>query len=74
MVIAPLPAMEALFPGAQRMRGHYVAAGKVPETDLPRAERLGAKGFVVAPIDTDLLLRAIRRCRRLADETQPNAA
>lgn len=74
VVIAPIPAMEALLPADFRPRGHYVAAGKVPETDLPRAQRLGAKGFVTAPIDTDLLLRAIKRCRKLADEKQPQVA
>jgi type IV pilus assembly protein PilB len=74
VVIAPIPAMEALFPTEERPRGHYVAAGKVPETDLPRAQRLGAKGFVTAPIDTDLLIRSIRRCRKLADASMPNVA
>lgn len=74
VVIAPLPAMEALFPDQLRPKGHYVAAGKAPETDLPRAQRLGAKGFVTAPIDTDLLLRSIRRCRKLADASLSHVA
>jgi type IV pilus assembly protein PilB len=58
VVIAPLPSMEAL---GRRVPAQVVVACKVPETDLPRAQAVGARGFLAAPVDPELLLRAVRR-------------
>ena len=66
VIVAPLPAMEAIVPHGQRAPGRLVVAGKVPEDDLPRAQLLGALGFIAAPVDTGLLLRAVRRCQALS--------
>ncbi|MCP3137120.1 GspE/PulE/PilB domain-containing protein [Pyxidicoccus xibeiensis] len=66
VVVAPLPSMEAL---GQRVRAQVVVAGKVPELDLPRAQAVGARGFLAAPVDPDLLLRAVRRLIRSTDDT-----
>lgn len=67
VVVAPLPAMEVL---AQRLRAQVLVAGKVPERDLPRAQAVHARGFLAAPVDPDLLLRAVRRLSRAADEAR----
>jgi type IV pilus assembly protein PilB len=67
IVIAPLPAMEGV---GQRVRAQLLVAGKAPEVDLARAQALGAKGFLAAPLDADLLLRAVRRLRKAAEEEQ----
>jgi hypothetical protein len=61
VVLSPLPSLEAL--GA-RARAQLLVAGKAPERDLPRAQALGARGFLAAPLDADLLLRAVRRLLR----------
>ncbi|MBF5045432.1 general secretion pathway protein GspE [Aggregicoccus sp. 17bor-14] len=65
VVIAPLPAMEGV---GQRVRAQLIVAGKAPEVDLVRAQALGAKGFLAAPLDADLLLRAVRRLRKALEE------
>lgn len=65
VIVAPLPAIEALVPAGQRSPGRLVVAGKSPEDDLPRAQLLGARGFITAPVDTALLLRSVRRCQAL---------
>jgi type IV pilus assembly protein PilB len=65
VVLAPLPSLEAL---EQRPRAQLLAAGKVPEQDVERARALGARGFLAAPLDTDLMLRAVRRLLRAAGE------
>jgi type IV pilus assembly protein PilB len=65
VVLAPLPSLEAL---TQRPRAQLLAAGKVPELDVERARALGARGFLAAPLDTDLMLRAVRRLLRAAGE------
>jgi type IV pilus assembly protein PilB len=65
IVIAPLPAMEGV---GQRVRAQLLVAGKAPEVDLARAQALGAKGFLAAPLDADLLLRAVRRLRKAAED------
>ena len=67
VVVAPLPAMEVL---AQRLRAQVLVAGKNPERDLPRAQAVHARGFLAAPVDPDLLLRAVRRLSRAADEAR----
>lgn len=63
VVIAPIPAIEALTRKGQEVRYRLIAAGKTPDFDLPRAHALGAKSFLVTPIDPQLLLRAVRRCQ-----------
>jgi type IV pilus assembly protein PilB len=50
------------------VRAQLLVAGKAPEVDLARAQALGAKGFLAAPLDADLLLRAVRRLRKAAEE------
>jgi type IV pilus assembly protein PilB len=65
VVLAPLPSLEAL---EQRPRAQLLVAGKVPEQDVERAQALGARGFLAAPLDTDLMLRAVRRLLRAAGE------
>ncbi len=65
VVLAPLPSLEAM---EQRPRAQLLAAGKVPEQDVERARALGARGFLAAPLDTDLMLRAVRRLLRAAGQ------
>ncbi|HEX8819927.1 MAG TPA: hypothetical protein VF794_08395 [Archangium sp.] len=65
VVLGPLPSLEAM---GQRSRAQLLVAGKVPEVDVVRAHALGAKGFLAAPLDTDLMLRAVRRLLRTAGE------
>lgn len=61
-VIAPIPAIEALTRKGQGVPYRLIATGKTPDFDLPRAYALGAKSFLVTPIDPQQLLRAVRRC------------
>ncbi|GHG88382.1 general secretion pathway protein GspE [Comamonas sp. JC664] len=65
VVVAPLPAMEAL---TRPVHARVLVAGKTPEQDLPRAQAVGARGFLAAPVDPDLLLRAVRRLARPSGE------
>lgn len=65
VVVAPLPSMEAL---RQQVHARVLVAGKTPEQDLPRAQAVGARGFLAAPVDPDLLLRAVRRLARAAGD------
>jgi type IV pilus assembly protein PilB len=65
VVLAPLPSLEAM---EQLPRAQLLAAGKVPEVDVNRAHDLGARGFLAAPVDPDLMLRAVRRLLRAAGE------
>jgi len=65
-VVAPLPSLEAL---GRKVPAQVLVAGKAPELDLPRAQAVGARGFLAAPVDADLLLRAVRRLARPADDT-----
>ncbi|QSQ21489.1 general secretion pathway protein GspE [Pyxidicoccus parkwayensis] len=66
VVVAPLPSMEAL---GRKVLAQVLVAGKVPELDLPRAQAVGARGFLAAPVDPDLLLRAVRRLAKPTDGT-----
>ncbi|MCY1018271.1 general secretion pathway protein GspE [Pyxidicoccus sp. MSG2] len=66
VVVAPLPSMEAL---GRKVLAQVLVAGKMPELDLPRAQAVGARGFLAAPVDPDLLLRAVRRLARPTDGT-----
>ncbi|HYO56425.1 hypothetical protein [Archangium sp.] len=65
VVLSPLPSLEAL---RRRPVAQLLVAGKVPEQDVVRAQALGARGFLAAPLDTDLMLRAVRRLVRAAAE------
>ncbi|WP_095961812.1 general secretion pathway protein GspE [Corallococcus macrosporus] len=65
VVVAPLPSMEAL---RQQVHARVLVAGKTPEQDLPRAQAVGARGFLAAPVDPDLLVRAVRRLARPAGD------
>ncbi|MFY0527221.1 hypothetical protein ACN28I_30115 [Archangium gephyra] len=65
VVLAPLPSLEAM---RRRPVAQLLVAGKVPELDVVRAQALGARGFLAAPLDTDLMLRAVRRLLRAAGE------
>lgn len=67
VVLSPLPSLESL--GA-RARAQLLVAGKAPELDLPRAQALGARGFLAAPLDADLMLRAVRRLLRPPEALQ----
>ncbi|MBJ6760783.1 general secretion pathway protein GspE [Myxococcaceae bacterium JPH2] len=71
VVVAPLPSMEAL---GRRVRAQVLVAGKTPELDLPRAQAVGARGFLAAPVDPDLLLRAVRRLAASADDATDKRA
>ncbi|WP_395856123.1 hypothetical protein [Cystobacter fuscus] len=64
VVLSPLPALEEL----ERLpRSQLLVAGKEPERDVMRAQALGARGFLAAPLDTDLLLRAVSRLVKAAE-------
>ncbi len=65
VVVAPLPSMEAL---PRQVHAQVLVAGKMPDQDLPRAQAVGARGFLAAPVDPDLLLRAVRRLARPAGD------
>lgn len=71
ILLAPISAMEALLHGA-RCRALLIAAGKHGE-ELPRAEKLDACGFLLAPLDMDCVVRAIQRCHQLLG-VRPQAA
>jgi len=63
ILLAPIPAMEALL-GRERCSSLLIAAAKHAE-DFPRAEKLDACGFLLAPLDMDCVVRAIQRCHQL---------
>lgn len=62
VVVAPLPAIEALAAAGACPQGSIIVAVKSPESDLARAQRVGARGYLATPVDSDLLVRAVRRC------------
>ena len=68
VVVTPLPSAEAL---GQRLKAQLLVAGKEPELELMRAQAVGARGFVAAPVDPDLLMRAVRRLLRSAEKLLP---
>jgi type IV pilus assembly protein PilB len=68
VVVSPLPSAEAL---GQRLKAQLLVAGKEPELELMRAQAVGARGFVAAPVDPDLLMRAVRRLLRSAEKLLP---
>lgn len=64
VVLAPLPAIEQLVAANARPAGNIVVAVKSPESDLHRAQRVAARGYLATPLDNDLMLRAIARCMK----------
>lgn len=66
VVVSPLPAMEAL---GQRVNAQLLVAGKAPEQELKRSQAVGALGFLAAPVDPELLVRAVRRLLRLGNQS-----
>ncbi len=72
VVVSPLPAVESLLNG-QHCHALLVVAGNDPDTDLERARRLGARGFLAAPLDVELLLRAVRRLKSSAQQARAAA-
>jgi type IV pilus assembly protein PilB len=58
LVLTPLPWLEAL---PRRPRSRLLVAGKEPRKDAERARRLGAHGFVAAPLDERVLLAEVKR-------------
>jgi type IV pilus assembly protein PilB len=68
VVVSPLPSVESL---GERLKAQLLVAGKEPELELMRAQSVGAKGFLAAPVDPDLLLRAVRRLLREAERLLP---
>jgi type IV pilus assembly protein PilB len=71
VVLSPLPSLEAL---ERRPAAQLLVAGKVPEQDVVRAQALGARGFLAAPLDTDLMLRAVKRLVRAGEAPRLLAA
>ncbi len=61
VIVSPLPAIEAHLRSGEAVGGQLVVAVKSAEADLPRAQAVKAKGLIQAPVDTELLLRAIKR-------------
>ncbi|HYV45745.1 MAG TPA: hypothetical protein VFA20_12845 [Myxococcaceae bacterium] len=72
IVLAPVSAMEALL-GGGRCRSLLIAAAKRAE-DFPRAEKLDACSFLLAPLDMDCVMRAIQRCHQLLGVSSQRAA
>src|SRR5262245_19127256 len=72
IVMAPIPAMEALLSGARR-RALLIAAAKRAE-DFHRAEKMDACGFLLAPLDLDCVVRAVQRCHQILGVTPPRQA
>jgi type IV pilus assembly protein PilB len=68
VVVSPLPSAEAL---GRRLTAQLLVAGKEPEVELMRAQAVGARGFVAAPVDPDLMLRAVRRLLRSGERLLP---
>jgi len=72
IVLAPVSAMEALLAGG-RSKSLLIAAAKRAE-DFPRAEKLDACSFLLAPLDMDCVVRAIQRCHQLLGVSPQRAA
>jgi type IV pilus assembly protein PilB len=63
LVLAPVQAMEGLLMGELQIAGALIVHSTSEDEGFERAHQLGAKGFLVNPMDEELLLRAIRRLR-----------
>nr|WP_224370134.1 general secretion pathway protein GspE [Hyalangium versicolor] len=72
VVLAPMQAMEGLLMGEVRIAGALIVHGASEDEGFERAHQLGARGFLVNPLDEELLLRAIRRLRP-SDSGRPRA-
>jgi len=72
IVLAPVSAMESLLSGG-RCKSLLIAAAKRAE-DFPRAEKLDACSFLLAPLDMDCVVRAIQRCHQLLGVRPQRAA
>lgn len=62
VLLAPLPAVEQLKQQGHAAAAKVVVAGKSRERDLPRAREVGARGFVLAPLDLRNVVEAVKRC------------
>ncbi len=63
LVLAPVQAMEGLLMGELQIAGALIVHSASEDEGFERAHQLGAKAFLVNPMDEELLLRAIRRLR-----------
>jgi CheY-like chemotaxis protein len=63
LVLAPVQAMEGLLMGELQIAGALIVHSASEDEGFERAHQLGAKGFLVNPMDEEMLLRAIRRLR-----------
>ena len=70
VVLAPLPSVEAAAARGIKASGKLVVAGKDPDEDLARAQKLSACGFVPAPLDSDFVLYVLRRLQRKDAEAE----
>jgi type IV pilus assembly protein PilB len=71
VVVSPLPSMEEL---GRRVEARVLVAGHAPEQEFKRAQSVGALGFLAAPVDPELLVRAVRRLLRLGNDPFSRAA
>ena len=67
VVVGAVRALETLYPMGDQCGAQLVVLGKNSQTDLPRAERLGAKAFFAAPLNSALLVNTVRRWNSLVD-------
>lgn len=63
LVIAPVQAMEGLLMGELQIPAALIVHSASEDEGFERAHQLGAKGFLVNPMDEEMLLRAVRRLR-----------
>jgi len=63
VVLAPVQAMEGLLMGELQLPAALIVHSTSEDEGFERAHQLGAKGFLVNPMDEEMLLRAIRRLR-----------
>ena len=71
VVVSPLPSMEEL---GRRVEARVLVAGHAPEQEFKRSQAVGALGFLAAPVDPELLVRAVRRLLRLGSDPFSRAA
>jgi hypothetical protein len=61
VVLAPRLSLEDLLPSGSKLSCNLILEGEASEADLEYARGVGARGFVTSAMDTELLVRAIRR-------------
>lgn len=66
VVLAPLPSIEAAVQRGAKVASRLVVAGKEPDQDFPRAQAVGASGFLPAPVEAELVLHVLKRLTRKA--------